>query len=329
MAYPVRVVRDRRFAAPGGVPLLADLFLPQDTPGAPPVIVWVHAGGWRFGSRHLAPDLSRFFAERGFAMVSIDYRLTRHATFPAQLEDLKTAIRWLRGSAGWLGIDAHRMGLWGSSAGAHLSALAAVTADGALEPPDELYVGVRADVQAVVAGYPPVDFLQLDAKRPPPGTVSADPETLLLPRPDMRSADPDSFESLLLGAPIETCPERVREANPLTYVAPGAPPFLIMHGLADTTIPPQQSVLLYEGLVGHANDVTLCMIEGLGHGFFHRTHLDDAPPRTMTMTRHDAEGREVTETVAQPIFPMVERFFAAHLIEHGFPGPRRVGGGAG
>lgn len=313
MSCRVRVHRDLELAAPGGIPLRADLFLPEDAPAPPPVIVWVHAGGWRFGSRHLAPDLSRFYAERGFAMVAIDYRLTRHATFPAQLEDVKAAIRWLRSRTDAFGFDASRIGLWGSSAGAHLSALAALRACQALEPPGHAYAAYPTDVQAVVAGYPPVDFLQLDAERPAPGTPSADPETLLLPRHDMRSADPDSFESLLLGAPIETCPDRVREANPLTYVAPGEPPFLILHGLADTTIPPHQSVLLYEGLVRHGNDATLCLIDGLGHGFLHRTHLDDAPPRSMMVRRRDADGRDVIETVAQPIFPLIERFFATHL----------------
>jgi acetyl esterase/lipase len=309
MPHPVRVVRDLLFAAPGGVPLLADLFLPLETREPPPVIVWVHAGGWRFGSRHLAPDLSRFFAARGFAMVTIDYRLTRHATFPAQLEDVKTALDWLRSSAGTYGFDADRVGLWGSSAGAHLSTLVAFTASGASAAHLHPLPG------AVVAGYPPVDFLQLDAHRPPAGTISADPETLLLPRPNMRSADPDSFESLLLGAPIETCPERVREANPLTYVGPHAPPFLILHGLADTTIPPHQSVLLYEALASHGGDATLCLIEGLGHGFLHRTHLDEAPPRRMMVRRHQAGQGETTETLAQPIFPLIERFFTTHLLE--------------
>jgi acetyl esterase/lipase len=309
MPQPVRVVRDVLFAAPGGVPLLADLFLPVESPRRPPVIVWVHAGGWRFGSRHLAPDLSRFFAERGFAMVTIDYRLTRHATFPAQLEDVKTALAWLRRSADTYGFDADGLGLWGSSAGAHLSALVAFTARGASA------ADVHPLPRAVVAGYPPVDFLQLDAHRPPPGSTSADPETLLLPRPDMRSADPDSFESLLLGAPIETCPERVREANPLTYVGPHAPPFLILHGLADTTISSHQSVLLYEALASHGNDATLCLVEGLGHGFLHRTHLDDAPPRRMTVRRREAGARERVTTIAQPVFPLIERFFTTHLIE--------------
>lgn len=313
MPHPVRAIRDVRFAEPGGVALYADLFLPQGAGLLPPVVIWVHAGGWRFGSRHLAPNLSRFYAERGIAMVAIDYRLTSHATFPAQIEDLKTAIRWMRRVGSSYGLDASRIGLWGSSAGAHLSAMAALTPGRAFEPRGSPDTRLSTRVQAVVAGYPPVDFLQMDGHRPPCGTTSADPETLLLPRVGMRSADPDSFESLLVGAPIETCAERVREANPLTYAGPGAPPFLILHGLDDTTIPPHQSALLYEGLAVHGTDVTLCMIEGLGHGFLHRTHLDDGPMRRMTVTRRTAGGCDASETIAQAVFPLVERFFATHL----------------
>jgi acetyl esterase/lipase len=311
--FPVSIVRDLEFAAPGEVSLRVDLHLPQGAGARVPVIVWVHGGGWRFGDRHLAPDLSRFFAQRGFAMAAIDYRLSHRALFPAQVEDLKTAIRWLRSVADSYGFDSERIGLLGSSAGAHLSALAALSRPGTFEPRDAIHVGHVSTVQAVVAGYGPTDFLQIDAHRPPDGTVSDDPETLLLPRGMTRSAAPDSFESLLVGAPIGACPERVRAANPVVYAAPGAPPFLILHGASDTTVPVHQSELLYDALAAHGNDVTLCVIEGLGHGFLNRTHLDDAPPRPMTMTRHVPGSGDRVEDRVQPVFPTIEAFFRAHL----------------
>lgn len=308
----VTIERDVPFATCGGVTLYADLYLPE-TSAPPPLIVWVHAGGWRFGTRRLAPDLSRCFAAGGFAMAAVDYRLTPRATFPAQIEDLKTAVRWLRSAAGRYRFDAQRIGLWGSSAGGHLSALAALTLRGVFEPEDAPYLEHSAEVQAVAVGYPPVDFLQLDADRPPAGTRSADPENLELPRPGMRSADADSFESLFLGAPIETCPERVRAANPLSYGTHGGPPFLILHGLADTTIAARQSVLLYEGLTARGIEAMLCLIEGLGHGFLHRTHLDAAPPRRMTITHFDPERGTSVERHAGPVFPLVEAFFVRAL----------------
>lgn len=311
---PVTVVTGVQYAAPDGVPLSADLFLPDTPAGPSPIVVWVHGGGWRFGTRRAAPDLSRFVARRGFAMAAIDYRLSDRATFPAQIEDLKTAIRWLRSVASHYGLDRDRIGLVGASAGGHLAALAALTAGGMFEPDEAPYREESSNVQAVVVGYAPIDFLRLDADRPPDGTTSDDPENLRMRRGGgMRAVDPDSFESLLLGAPIETCPDRVRAANPLAYAAPGAPPFLILHGRSDTTIGVGQSETLYAALAQHGNDVTLGLIDGLGHGFLSRTHLDDAGPRRVTVRRPGNDGDDV-ETREQPIFPLVEAFLAAHLL---------------
>ena len=315
MAAPasgVSIVSDLEFASPAGSALYADLYLPHPSGTPVPVIVWLHGGGWRFGSRRLAPDLSRFFAASGFAMASIDYRLSNRATFPAQLEDLEAAIHWLRGPASAYGVDGGRIGLWGASAGGHLAALAALTttAEIGLDPASRRDPPHR--VRAVACGYAPIDFLQLDAYRAPEGTVSDDPETLRLPR-GMRSADPHSFESLLLGAPIGSCPERVRAANPITYARAGAPPFLILHGLSDTTVPAHQSRLLYAALARYDNDVTLCLVDRLGHGFLNRNHLDAGPAHAMTVRHHQPGGVERTDRCVQAIFPLIERFFAAHL----------------
>src|SRR3954468_7468253 len=102
---------DIQYAVPCGTPLLADVYLPEDGAGPWPVVVWIHGGGWRFGSRRTAPDLTRWFAALGSATVSIDYRLTTEPIFPAQIEDVKTAVRWIRASAGRYGFDAGRVGL--------------------------------------------------------------------------------------------------------------------------------------------------------------------------------------------------------------------------
>jgi acetyl esterase/lipase len=301
------------YARPGGVPLHADVYLPEGT-GAPfPAIIWIHGGGWRSGNRELAPDLRRFFAERGFAMVAIDYRLSRAAVFPAQIEDLRTAIRWLRSVASAYGIDSSRIGLWGASAGGHLAALAALAPLDCFRPPDALYPEHNNAIQAVVVGYAPIDFLQLDAHRPPPGTRSEDPESLLLPGPDVRSADADSYESLLLGAAIAMCPDRVRAANPIAYAGGPSVPFLILHGLADTTVAPHQSELLYDALKARHSDVALALIDGLGHGFLNRTHLDTAGPWGMDVRETSGDGKESRSRYCQPVFPFIEAFFRATL----------------
>jgi acetyl esterase/lipase len=314
MAEPpsrVTVVPDLVYDTRGGTVLHADLYLPGPASSPAPVIVWVHGGGWLFGDRKSAPNLSRFFAERGFAMAAIDYRLSKHATFPAQIQDLRTAIRWIRVAAASYGLDPAHIGLWGASAGGHLSALAALCPAGAFEPAGRAYAEQSSAVQAVVTGYAPIDFLQLDADRPAERAVPIDPENLSLPD-GMRSIDGDSFESLLLGAPIRTCPNRVREANPVTYAGPGAPPFLILHGLSDTTVGAHQSELLYAALAAHGNEATLCLIERLGHGFLNRTHLDHAPPRRLTIRSHQRHA-DCVEEARGPVFPMIEAFFRRHL----------------
>jgi acetyl esterase/lipase len=313
VSFAVTRVPDLQYVGRSGTPLLADLFIP-DGALRPPVVVWVHGGGWRYGSRRLAPDLSRYFAAGGFVMAAIDYRLSQHATFPAQIQDLRTAIRWLRAIAPRYGFDAGRLGLMGSSAGGHLAALAALAPTDAFpESGTAAYADRSMTVQAVVDGYGPTDFLQIDAHRPPEGTVSEDPETLLLPRGVTRSAEPESFESLLLGAPIESCPDRVRAANPIAYVRPGAPPFLILHGTSDTTVPLHQSELLFDALAAHGTDVTLRIVEGLGHGFLNRTHLDDGAPRMMVIKRHIPGAGMRVERRADPIFAAVGEFFTTRL----------------
>src|SRR4051812_17355806 len=138
------VVRDLEYARRPTGPLLLDLHLPARPVAPPPVVVWLHGGGWRKGDRSFAPDLDRYFAARGYAMANVEYRLSGDAIFPAQLDDVRAAVRWLRESAGEFGLDARAIGLWGSSAGGHLAALAATTATADLDR-----------VQAVVDGYGP------------------------------------------------------------------------------------------------------------------------------------------------------------------------------
>jgi acetyl esterase/lipase len=309
----VRRLPAQTYATPGGLALHADLYVPDGMGTAPPAIIWIHGGGWRYGNRQVGPDLTRFFAARGFAMAAIDYRLSRVARFPAQIEDVRAAVRWLRSVARGFGIDGDRLGLWGASAGGHLAALAALAPPDCFRPCDALYPDESDAVQAVVVGYAPTDFLQIDAHRPPPGTPSADPESLLLPGPDVRSSDADSWESLLLGAPIASIPDVVRAASPLTYAGHHAPPFLILHGRSDTTVPPHQSELLYRALAEAGADVTLALIDDLGHGFLNRTHLYDAGPRATESRRPGGGGIDVVMRQPRLVFPAIEAFFKAAL----------------
>ena len=281
--YPVELSANLVYDSSGGRPILLDLYLPRGAPRPMPVIVCLHAGGWRAGNRKQAPDLSHNFARHGFAMASIDYRLSGEATFPAQLHDVKTAIRWLRANAERYGVDGRRIGLWGASAGGHLATLAALTSGaefGHQESETNALHDVPTDVQAVVSAYAPIDFLRMDAQRDEAVIAVDDPSAFVLP-PGARTGDPRSYESLLIGAPIHDRPDLARAASPLSYVAAGAPPFLIVHGESDRAVPVQQSELLHDALARCGIDVTLHLVAGRGHGFLDRP--DAAPTATLAV----------------------------------------------
>jgi acetyl esterase/lipase len=188
----------------------------------------------------------------GYAIASINYRLSQHALFPAQIEDCKAAVRWLRAHAAQYGLDAARFGAWGPSAGGHLVAMLGTTGNVA-----ELDVGEHLEassrVQAVVDYFGPTDFLQMDAHRMPKGKVHD---------------AADSPESELVGGPIQENADRVAAANPITYVSPDAPPFLIVHGELDPLVPHHQSELLVAALKRAGVPVTFYTVVGAGHGGF-------------------------------------------------------------
>jgi acetyl esterase/lipase len=314
--YRVDVHRDQIFSKAGGKPRLADIYLPRGIDGRIPVILWVHGGGWRFGDRNLAPDLSRFFAQRGFAMISFDYRLSDEVIFPDPVVDVKTAVRWIRSIAGQYALDPERLGLWGSSAGGHLSACAALSREDQFLS-DE-HRGFSSGVRAVVDGYGPTDFSRMDADRVEMPAKVTDEETRIV-KPTVPTGDADSYESRLIGKAVSTSPVEVQLANPVTYVGKHPPPFLILHGQSDPLVPWQQSRLLYDTLADAGNEVTLVLLENLAHGFFNNNDLDTVDVGTVTIHRSSKnvsspfEQESTQRGVA--CFPLVEDFFRKHLID--------------
>jgi len=309
--FPCKVQRVESlvYSSAAGRPLLADLYLPEEEPRPLPVVIWLHGGGWKHGNRKTGPDLGRFFAERGFAMVAVDYRLSGEAVFPAAVEDVKTAVRWVRSVAGVWGLDPERIGLWGASAGGHLAALAALAGPGVFEGPESEHSAHSTEVQAVAAAYPVIDFLKLDAHRDAMPPLDIDPSAFTLPP----AADPGSFESLFLGAPLQSVPELARKANPAEYVREGTPPFLLLHGTSDGAVPPMQSELLFEALAAANGNATLQLIEGLGHSFLNRNDWDQGPARAVTV-RQARPGEPVRQFAAPPAtFGSIELFFKRHL----------------
>ncbi|WP_337060113.1 alpha/beta hydrolase [Kineococcus sp. G2] len=267
------------FAERDGGPLLADLVLPPGAAGPAPVVVWLHGGGWFTGDRHLAPDLARFFAARGLAMASIEYRLSGRALFPAQLHDVRAAVRFLRREAGALGVDGDRIGLWGSSAGGHLAALAGVTGHVAVLPGEDVGDGEpHAAVQAVAEGYGPVDLERVVADAPASAPAA------------MSGAN--APEARLLGGPPAERRELARAASPLTHVSAAAPPFHVAHGTADVLVRPDQSVALHEALVAAGVESTLHLLDGYRHGFLNPAGAVEVPgPRVFDDGRLEREGR--------------------------------------
>jgi acetyl esterase/lipase len=310
--FEVILQTDLIYSHAGGKPRLADLYLPKVEGYRLPVIVWLHGGGWRFGDRRLAPDLKQF-ARRGFAMVSFDYRLSDEAIFPAAVEDAKTVVRWIRSIALEFGLNESSIGYWGSSAGAHLAACAALSSD--REFATDEHCGFSSSVQAVLDGYGPTDFTKIDYDRTHTMASSGDLEGVSVP--DLLPAGhPESFESRFLGEPVSPLSEAAARANPIRYVGPEAPPFLILHGLRDSLIPWQQSQMLFDALSKSGSPATLVLVERLGHGFFNRGDLDslDAGQCRMFHSSHAESMQFAREARERPFgFSMVESFFRQHL----------------
>lgn len=254
----VVVHRDLEYARVGQRSLRLDVYVPQQADRPLPLVVWIHGGGWRRGSKDRCPAAR--LVPQGFVAASIQYRLSDEAKFPAQIEDCKAAIRWLRANAGRFSIDAERIGVWGASAGGHLAALLGTSGDVRQLEGELGNLDQSSRVQAVCDFFGPTDFLQMDDHAPPGARL--------------RHNAPDSPESLLIGGPIPENQDKVRQANPITYVTPDDPPFLIVHGDRDPLVPLHQSQLLAEALRQAGVPVQLEIVRGAGHGFGNRPEVD-------------------------------------------------------
>lgn len=245
----VELVRDVEFGKGGERALKLHLLKPKSPPKDPlPAVIFVYGGGWKAGNREAGIRPLARLVGKGYVGASIEYRLSQEAKFPAQIEDCKCAIRFLRAKAKEYGIDPDRIGVWGPSAGGHLAALLG-TSGGVKELEGS---GGWADqssrVQAVVDWFGPTDFLKMGKNK-----IDHDAAT--------------SPESQLIGGAIQENQEKVAKANPITYVTKDDPPFLIMHGDKDDLVPLSQSEMLQEALQKAGVESTLHVVQGAGHGF--------------------------------------------------------------
>ncbi|CAM5382219.1 hypothetical protein SALBM135S_06958 [Streptomyces alboniger] len=237
----VRELRGVPYAEVAGArPLELDLWLPAAGPA--PLVLFVHGGAWRRGrrddmgprTRQWAPGPFARIAAAGLAVACVDYRLSGEALFPAQLDDVRAALRWLTLRAAELGVDTGRTVVWGESAGGHLASHLALDTAG---PP----------LAGAVVWYGPSD--------------------LTAPRGPFTPEDPATPEALLLGAAPATVPERASAAGPLARVHAGAPPFLLVHGERDTMVDYSHSVSLAAALEAAGAPAELWTVPGADHGW--------------------------------------------------------------
>ncbi len=224
--------------------LALDLYLPEKAPAHPlPVLVWVHGGGWKSGSKINCP--LTWLAAEGYAVASLDVRLLHHAGWPAQLEDPRAAVRWLRANAAQYHLDPARIAIAGGSSGAHVAALVGTSAVVSGET-------VSSRVQAVIDFYGPADLLTMPANTPNGGKTDV----------DLAKAN----GARLLGGIVRDRPALAREASALYQVSQDDPPFLILHGDADPQVPIDQSRRLHAALQRVGVSSELQELPGAGHG---------------------------------------------------------------
>lgn len=255
----MREIPDRPYAGTEGPRQRLDLFLPTRPANARlPVIVFIHGGAWRQGDKRVGRKLLQPFVESGaYAGASVNYRLSQMAPWPAQIHDVKAAIRWLRAHADRYGLDSQKIGVWGTSAGGHLAAMLGVSGDlKTLEGQEGTHLDQPSEVTCVANYFGPSALLTMDDH---PGAM-------------VHNA-PDSPESQLIGGPIQENKERSQEASPVTHVTRADAPFLHVHGDKDPLVPYPQSVHLDAALdrIGVAS--TLITMEGAGHGRFAHPRL--------------------------------------------------------
>lgn len=242
---------------PGYRPMVVDIYMPPKKGGPKPLVLYIHGGGWVAGHTRHSGALANFpavlakLASEGFVVASLEYRLADEAKFPAQLQDARAALRFLKGNAAKYGIDPARTGVWGGSAGGHLTALTALTCGvGYLDP-----AGLKAEagsecVQAAVTWYGVFDF----------GALAR-----------VRRDGNDPAGARLMGCKGECQPESYALASPVTYIDAKDPPMLLIHGDEDQVVPVAQSHLAEARLKAAGVPVQSIYIPGVNHSFIGKT----------------------------------------------------------
>jgi len=247
-----RFIRNIVYAKAGDRPLLMDALVPPAADKPRPMVVFIHGGGWRAGDKSSGKLYLEALGAAGFVAFSIDYRLTQEAEFPAQIHDCKAAIRFVRKHAKEFGGNPGEIGVIGASAGGHLAALLGTSGGVPRLEGSEGETGVSSTVQAVSDWYGPADFTQIQ---------------------DLPESTASMVTALLGGMPSKV-PTTAADASPVTFVDAKDPPFQIIHGTEDPTVPFSQSIELRDVLAHQGVPVELIQVPGGGHANFEGTTPD-------------------------------------------------------
>jgi acetyl esterase/lipase len=257
--HDLDAIKDISYTTTGNLAHKFDLYRPAVNPA--PVVIWIHGGGWANGDKSNIQQVKRLVCA-GYAVASINYRLSGEAVFPAQIQDIKAAIRYIKLNASTLNVKGTRIATFGSSAGGHLAALAA-TARVVPEFEDTTLgnSGVSSSVQAAISWYGPTKFDEMDSQLQLQGCSTG----------GSNHNDATSAESRVLGCEAglldPTCAEQITSANPISYVGTFVPPpMYILHGDQDCTVPMGQSQLLKEAIDSVNRCAIRRVVQGASHG---------------------------------------------------------------
>lgn len=265
----VDVTRDISYAENDNPRQKLDLYLPKERKPDQklPVLVFIHGGGWRAGDKASgAGNLMRFVGSGKYAGVSVGYRLTNEAQWPAQIHDCKAAIRWIRGNAEKHGLNAHKIAVWGTSAGGHLVSMLGTSGDvKELEGDIGSFDDKSSAVTAVVNFFGPENL-----------------QTMVTQKSTMDRTTADYPEALLIGGRVQDKPEAAQQASPVTHISRGDAAFLTAHGTEDPLVPFAQATELHEKLKLAGVPSVLISMDGGGHGFASR-ELDEVVGRFLDL----------------------------------------------
>jgi acetyl esterase/lipase len=280
-----------------------DLYIPAGAAKPLPVVLWTAGSAFsrdngKTGAGRLAEQLN----PAGYAVAGVSVRSSSQALFPAQVHDIKAAIRWLRANAAKYNLDAKHIGIAGDSSGGWVSSMAAVTGDAPEMEGAVGTTGLSSAVQAAVAFYPPTDFLTMDAWAP--GKCAA-------PRCHDSEGSP---ESRLLGCAIQSCPEKAKAANPMTYITPADPPMLILHGQSDAAVPHNQGEAFYMALNKACKDAIFVSLPKAPHGNWSGFLTSDSLREAATIRSTASAGCTVVNpTPYVPTWKTLIDFLDKHL----------------